>query len=370
MSACVAGGCALPLATVTSCRAGPPNVAYGGVFYEKEARHWEAGKNKRVTCQLCPRKCVVPAGRRGVCGVRENRDGTYHTLVWGNPCALNIDPIEKKPLFHVLPGERAFSIGTAGCNMRCKFCQNWSISQVKPERTRNYNLPPEKIVALAQRHDCKAVAFTYNEPTVFYEYMYDTAKLAKEKGLKPVVVSNGYMNPEPMKALCEVVSAIKIDLKAFRNAFYRNLTGGRLQPVLDTLRLLKKQEMWFEIVNLIIPTKNDDEDDLKAMCAWIKKELGADVPLHFSAFHPTYRLRNLPRTPKATLFDAHDIARDAGLRYVYIGNVYPVGHRGEKTLCPNCSKVVIERKGYRVTALQVKDGKCAFCETPIPGVWA
>jgi pyruvate formate lyase activating enzyme len=368
---CAAAGCALPLAaSISQAASGGPRTKQGGIFYEKKARHWEPLDGKTVTCSLCPRHCTVPAGARGYCGVRENRKGTYHTLVWGNPCSVGMDPIEKKPFYHVLPGEKAFSIATAGCNMKCTFCQNWNISQSRPEQTRNIDLPPDRVVRFAARYKCKAVAFTYNEPTVFFEYMYDTAKAAKETKLKAVVVSNGFMNAEPMEELCEVVSAVKIDLKAFTKAFYRKLTGARLKPVLETLQLLKKQGMWFEIVNLLIPTQNDDPKDLKAMCAWIKKELGPDVPLHFSAFHPMYKLRNLPRTPDKTMFAAYHIAKAEGLNYVYVGNVRPAGHKAEKTYCPKCGKVVIGRRAYLVTSVKIRNGKCAYCGQPIPGVWS
>ena len=370
LRACVASGCALPLAAATSCNAQPRlRREWGGVFHEKAARFWTPGDNQSVTCTLCPRECEVPEGERGYCGVRENRKGKYYTQVWGNPCALNVDPIEKKPLYHVVPGEKALSLATAGCNMKCKFCQNWNISQTRPERTVNFDLPPARVVELAARYKCEAVAFTYSEPTTFYEYMYDTAKLAREKKLKPVVISNGFMNPEPMKQLCQVVSAVKIDLKAFTEAFYKKLTEAQLQPVLDTLTLLKKQGMWFEIVNLIIPTHNDAADELRAMCRWVKKELGPDVPLHFSSFYPTYKLRNLPRTPRKTMFRAYDIARAEGLHYVYLGNVRPAGHKAEKTLCPKCGKVLVERRAYLVLANHIKDGKCSFCGQEIPGVW-
>ena len=371
LRACVAGGAALPLAAVAIRQArGKAKVEYGGVFYEVEARFWEGAGDKAVVCTLCPRKCTVPDRERGYCGVRENRGGKYYTQVWGNPCALNVDPVEKKPVYHVLPGARAFSLATAGCNMKCKFCQNWTISQVRPEKTRNYALPADAVVRFAAKYRCQVIAFTYSEPTVFYEYMYDTAKLARKKNIKPVVVSNGFISAEPMKELCKVVSAVKIDLKAFTDKFYRDLTGARLRPVLDTLVLLKKQGVWFEIVNLIIPRFNDKKDDIKAMCKWIKKELGPDVPLHFSAFHPMYKLKNLPRTPKTTMFAAYDIARAEGLHYVYVGNVHPAGHKAEKTYCPKCSKVVIGRSAYRITERHIKDGKCSFCGHPIPGVWS
>ncbi|MFH1732792.1 MAG: AmmeMemoRadiSam system radical SAM enzyme [Planctomycetota bacterium] len=369
LRACIASGCTLPFAASLSDALAAPKVQYGGIFYEKKARNWEPGENKAVTCGLCPRHCTVPDGGRGYCGVRENRNGTYYTLVWGNACAVGVDPIEKKPLAHVIPGEKAFSIATAGCNLKCKFCQNWNISQSRPERTRNIDLPPDEVVKSALRYNCKAVAFTYNEPTVFHEYMVDTAAAAKTEGLKPVVISNGFIDEDPMIEMCKVMTAIKIDLKAFTKEFYKTMTGGRLKPVLETLQLLKKQGMWFEIVNLIIPTLNDKPDDIKAMCKWIKKELGPGVPLHFSAFHPMYKLRNLPRTPNKTMFAAYDIARAEGLQYVYVGNVRPAGHRAEQTYCPKCGKVVIDRRAYLVRQTNLKDGKCAFCGREIPGVW-
>jgi len=340
------------------------------MFYTKEARFWEARENQTVACTLCPRRCVVPEGGRGYCGVRENRKGRYYTLVWGNVCGRGVDPVEKKPLYHVLPGETAFSIATAGCNMKCKFCQNWNISQSRPEQTRNVDLPPKAVVEEAKRRDCKLVAFTYTEPTVFCEYMLDTAKQASEAGLKPVVISNGFINEEPMRQLCEVVAAVKIDLKAFTQEFYKDIAGGAgLKAVLKTLVLLKKLGMWTEIVNLVIPTLNDSPTDIRAMCRWIKKELGPDVPLHFTAFFPMHKLRNLPRTPRATLFAAHDIAREEGLHFVYVGNVRPVGHRAEKTYCPKCQAVVIDRRGYLIEHAQLEAGTCGKCGEAIPGVW-
>ncbi len=370
LRACVVGGCALPFAGALSSPAeAGPRVEYGGIFYEKEARFWKKGENGAVVCTLCPRECVVRDGARGYCGVRENRKGTYHTLVWGNPCALGVDPIEKKPLYHFLPGAKAFSLATAGCNMKCRFCQNWNISQARPEQTRNTDLPPAAIVEMAVEQKCKTIAFTYNEPVVFAEYVFDTAKLAQEKELRPLIVSNGFINAEPMAELCKVLSAVKIDLKGFTEEFYEKATEAQLKPVLETLLLLKKLGLWFEVVNLIIPTLNDKADDIRSMCKWMKKELGADVPLHFSAFYPMYKLRNLPRTPDETMFAAYDIARDEGLRYVYVGNVRPAGHKGEKTYCPGCGKVVIDRSAYVVSDVRMKDGKCAFCGTAIAGVW-
>jgi len=370
---CLASGCAIPLLggglSLGADEEAEPRAEYGGVFYEKEARFWQAGEDKTVSCELCPRSCTVPQGARGFCGVRMNRGGKYYTLVWGNPCGLGIDPIEKKPFFHVLPGAKAFSIAAAGCNLRCKFCQNWDISQSRPEQTRNVDLPPAAVVAQAVKHDCQAVAFTYSEPVVFFEYMYDTAVAARERKLRPLVVSNGFINADPMAELCKVVTAVKIDLKGYTEGFYRDVCGARLRPVLETLVLLKKLGMWFEIVNLIVPTLNDKPEDIRALCRWVKQELGADVPLHFSAFTPLYKLANLPRTPDKTMFDAYDVARAEGLNYVYVGNIAPAGHRAEKTYCPKCGKVIVDRRGYVVDRVDIKGGKCGFCGWAIPGVW-
>ncbi|MBM4035801.1 MAG: AmmeMemoRadiSam system radical SAM enzyme, partial [Planctomycetes bacterium] len=313
-------------------------------------------------------------------GVRENRGGAYVTLVYGNPCARNIDPIEKKPLFHFLPGTWAYSLATAGCNVECTFCQNWEISQVRPEQTRNLNLPPDKLVAdcLVARSSpftdrpirARSIAFTYTEPVVYYEYMFDTAKAAREKGVESVMISNGYITPEPMEKLCEVLSAVKIDLKAYTERFYEKLVHGKLKPVLDTLKLLAKKKMWFEIVYLVIPTHNDDPKEVREMAKWIHGELGPDVPVHYSAFFPTYKLLNLERTPPETIERLWQVSREEGLRYVYVGNVSrPGGHPGESTACPKCSRVLIRRVRYSVGPVQIKNGKCPHCDTPIAGVW-
>lgn len=367
---CVIGGCLLPFSDLASgADDGLPESEYGRIFHVKDARFWEQADGQSVQCGLCPRRCTIASGARGFCGVRQNRDGRLMTLAWGNACTLGIDPVEKKPLYHFMPGERAFSIATAGCNMKCKFCQNWNISQAKPENTRNYNLPPDDVVKLSIKHGCAAVAFTYSEPTVFYEYMYDTAAAAKAKGLKPIVISNGFINEEPLKRLCEVVAAVKIDLKAFNDDFYKNITSAQFKPVQETILRLKEWGVWLEIVNLIIPTLNDQPKDIKAMCKWIKSELGADVPLHFSAFHPMFKLLNLPRTPDTTMFEAYDIAKGEGLNFVYVGNVRPAGHKAEQTICPACGKPVIERSAYLVKEVKLKNGACAHCGKNIPGVW-
>lgn len=320
-----------------------------------------------VQCALCPNRCIMEPGRRGLCTVRINRDGALHTLVYGNPCAVHVDPIEKKPFFHVLPGTLSFSISTAGCNMRCAFCQNWQISQATPEEVSGYNLPPEKVVDEAIKALCQTIAFTYTEPTIFYEYMLDTAKAAKEKGMKCVVHSCGYINPEPLKELCKYLFAADIDLKGFSEGFYQRMGQGHLQPVLDSLKIIKEEGVWLEITTLVIPGANDDPKEIRAMCRWIRENLGEDVPLHFSRFYPAFKLQNLPPTSVETLERAREIAMEEGLRYVYIGNL--PGNPAESTYCPNCKKNVLHRIGYEILSNDIVKGKCGFCGYEIKGRW-
>ncbi len=333
-----------------------------------EARYYEKLPNRKIKCLLCPRECVIDDQETGYCGVRENYGGTYYTLVYGRPCSTHTDPIEKKPLFHFLPGTTAFSIATVGCNVLCKFCQNWEISQARPDQIDSYDLSPEKIARYAKNNNCQSIAYTYTEPVIFYEYMYDCAVAGHRKNIKSVMISNGYIQAQPMSDLCKVLDAVKVDLKAFTEKFYKELVAGHLQPVLDTLVLLKKEGMWTEIVYLVIPTLNDNPKEIKQMCQWIMSELGPDVPVHFSRFYPVYRLKNLPPTPTKSLEMARDIALEAGIHYAYIGNV--PGHEGESTFCPNCKKVVIRRIGYQILENHVsKDGKCRYCGSKIAGVW-
>ena len=320
-----------------------------------------------VQCELCPHKCRVSKGKRGLCRVRENRDGHYYTLVYGNPCAVHLDPIEKKPFFHVLPATSSLSIATAGCNFQCKFCQNWEISQASPEDLYNIDFPPESLVQKAKEAKAQSIAYTYVEPTIFYEYMLDTAQLAKKAGLLNVYHSNGFINPAPLRNLCKVLDAADIDLKGFTDGFYQELCSGELAPVLNTLKILKQEKVHIEITNLMIPTKNDEMSVVKEMCLWIKKELGPDTPIHFSRFYPLYRLKNLPPTPVSTLEKARAAALSAGLEYVYIGNV--PGHESESTFCPKCKKLLIQRTGYMVGEIHLKGGKCGYCGKPIPGIW-
>ena len=333
-----------------------------------EASFYEQLQDNEIMCGLCPFGCKVKDGERGRCRVRENRGGKYYTLVYGRPVALNNDPVEKKPFFHVYPGSKVFSIATVGCNIRCKFCQNWEISQANPSDVRVRYVSPGVIAATAKRVGSTAVAYTYSEPTIFYEYMTDCAKAAKDLGLGNIMISNGFMQPEPLKQLAPLMSAIKIDLKAFNQQFYGKVCGGLLTPVLDTLKRLKGHGVWFEIVVLLIPTLNDNMDDIRRMSEWIVKELGPNVPLHFTRFHPCYKIRNLPRTPPRTLHRARSIAMASGCNFVYTGNM--PGGEGESTYCPKCKTNVLRRYGHMVISNELAKGKCHKCGGPIPGVWS
>ncbi|MCK4659325.1 MAG: AmmeMemoRadiSam system radical SAM enzyme [Phycisphaerae bacterium] len=333
-----------------------------------EARFWEKRDQKRVLCKLCPRECEVADVERGYCGVRENQGGSYQTLVYGALCSANVDPIEKKPLFHYLPGTTAFSIATAGCNIECKFCQNWQISQFRPEQVRSVEVPPKRLIAACRNRHSPTIAYTYSEPVIFYEYMYDTAALARTQGIGSVMISNGYIQEQPLRELCRHLTGVKIDFKAFSEKFYTDVCAGQLKPVLKTLETLKDIGIWFELVILVIPTLNDSPGEIKAMSEWVLKHLGPDVPMHFTRFHPTYRVTNLPRTPVSTLERCRKIALEAGVRYVYAGNV-PM-HPGGNTYCHNCQHELIKRVGFRVVSNNLRQGKCPKCDTAIPGVWS
>jgi len=339
-----------------------------GLIKTKLSPYFTSLEGGDIRCELCPHRCRVSRGKRGLCRVRENRDGKYYSLVYGNPCAMHPDPIEKKPFFHLLPGTVSFSLATAGCNFQCKFCQNWEISQASPEDVFSYDVPPETIVKKAKEIGAHSIAYTYVEPTVFYEYMSDIAQLTRKGGLLNVAHSNGFINPIPLRDLCKVLDAANIDLKGFSESFYSELCGGELNPVLETLKILKEEKVHLEITNLMIPTKNDEISLVREMCLWIKKELGADTPVHFSRFYPLYKLRTLPPTPVSTLEKARAVALSAGLEYVYIGNI--PGHEAENTFCPKCKKMIIQRTGYMVGEVNMKAGKCKFCGKPIPGIWA
>lgn len=332
----------------------------------KEAMYYKKLKGGMVNCQLCPRKCIIKDGEHGFCRARKNEKGKLYSLVYGAPCSVSIDPIEKKPLFHFLPETTAYSIGTAGCNLRCKFCQNWQISQALPEEIPFIDLPPEKLVKEAIANGCKSIAYTYTEPVIFYEYVLDTAKLARKKGLKNVVVTNGFINQEPLKELCKYIDGVNVDLKGFTDEYYRKITGAWLQPVLESLKTIKKMGVWLEVTNLVVPGLNDDMAVIKKMCEWIKKNLGVDTPLHFSRFFPDYLMRDYPPTGENTLLKAGEIAKKVGLHYVYIGNI--MIENAQNTYCPKCGELLIERRWFETVQNNIKDSKCK-CGEKIAGVW-
>lgn len=337
------------------------------IFVKKEAMYYEKLAEGQIKCKLCPKECEVENRERGWCGARENEKGIYYTMTYANPCAVHIDPIEKMPFFHFLPSTWTLSVSTAACNLNCKYCQNWQFSQRRPEQTENVHLPSSQLVKKAIETGCKSIAHTYAEPVAFYEWMLDNCKEAKKSGMKSVVVSAGYLQKEPLKKLCQFADAIKIDLKAFTDKFYTEICSATLKPVLDNLKTLKESDVWFEVVDLIVPTLNDSEEEFKELVLWVRENLGVDVPLHFSRFYPSYQLKNLPLTPLETVEKARQIGLNEGLNYVYIGNV--PGHPGESTYCPNCKQIVIQRFGFKILRNDIVDGKCKKCGHEIPGVW-
>jgi len=341
----------------------------------KEVMLYEKIGDHQVRCAVCAHRCKIKPGQRGICQVRENRDGTLYSLVYGRAVSQAIDPVEKKPLFHFYPGSSAFSVATVGCNFRCTFCQNADISQLPREQHRiiGREVPPESLVATAKRYGCRSIAYTYTEPTVFFEYTYDTAILARQVGIANIYVTNGYMTPEVLNAFRDaggdqgsLLDAANVDLKSFRDEFYRKQCGARLQPVLDSLKLMKEQGVWVEVTTLVIPGLNDSEEELRDVAQFIVEELGPETPWHISRFHPTYKLTDRPRTPVQTLHRARQIGLAAGLRYVYEGNV--PGSDGENTYCYNCGRQIIQRFGFTIVAKNIEDGKCAYCGAVVDGI--
>jgi len=332
-----------------------------------EAKYYKKLEGGGIECGICPRHCRVTDLERGYCGTRENRADTYYTLIYGLPCALNIDPIEKKPLYHYYPGTKALSLATAGCNVNCKFCQNWEISQSRPEQTDNLDISPKAMIDIAEKRKVPHIAYTYSEPVIFYEYMSDIARLGHEKGVKSVMITGGYIEKEPLAELMPHLDAIKVDLKSIREDYYSDIVGGELKPVLDALIQIKEAGMWLELVYLVVPTLNDTEAEFTELAGWIKTYLGPDVPLHFSRFYPQYLLKNLPPTPTKTLEKAYEICRAEGLNYVYLGNL--PGHRAESTYCPGCGQVLIERRGYRIYRYDLDGNRCKNCNREIPGLF-
>ena len=365
-----------PFSEKTGMAAGPADIR-GHVFkgdapetlwkWSHEGFLYTKLNDKLVMCGICPHRCLLSPGDRSVCRSKVNMDGILYSLTYGNPCSVNVDPIEKKPLYHFKPRSKAFSIATAGCNFRCLNCQNWEISQAKPHEVRHYELFPVDVIKAAQRSKCLSIAYTYSEAVTFFEYMIDTARLARENGVFNLWISNGYINREPLLALCKVLDAANVNLKSYSDAIYRKLNGGRLQPVLETFKTLHEQRVHFEMTNLVVPGYVDDDEMVKRMCGWILENLGPDYPLHFLRFFPKYKLDRLPSTPVSTLIRFRKLAMSEGIHYVYVGNAsYP---EGNNTYCHHCNKLLIERTGYLIPTYNLDKNRCKFCKTVIPGRW-
>jgi pyruvate formate lyase activating enzyme len=335
--------------------------------WSREAMHYTQTP-RGVKCLLCPNECSIREGNTGTCRNRLNYKDKLYSIAYGNPCAAHVDPIEKKPLMHFMPGTYAYSIATAGCNFACLNCQNWDISQSSPKETSNMDLMPSRVVEEALKNNCQSIAYTYAEPIAFYEYVYDTAKLAREKKIKNVLVSNGYINEKPLRELCKYLDAANINLKSFSDDIYLRLNAGKLQPVLNTLKIMKEENIWLEITNLVVPSWTDDFDMIKKMCDWIVANGLENYPLHFLRFHPMYKLTQLPSTPVNTLQKAKEIAIKAGCKYVYVGNV--TDPKALNTYCPKCKGLVLERSGYTIVKNNIQNGKCKSCGEKISGVWS
>ncbi|MBN1509412.1 MAG: AmmeMemoRadiSam system radical SAM enzyme [Sedimentisphaerales bacterium] len=324
-------------------------------------------RKSKVQCELCPKGCIIAVGQSGECRVRVNVDGVLRCVVYGHPCSVNIDPMEKKPLFHFLPGTTILSLATVGCNLHCKNCQNWEISQANPEESQAFACPPEKVVALAGQYKCPSVSYTYTEPVTYYEYTYDTARLARKAGLRNVLVTAAYINEGPWRKLLEHVDAANINLKSISDAFYRDVCSATLEPIQTALVVAKSMGVLVEVTNLIIPTLNDKPEEIQELTRWVKANMGAETPLHFLGFFPMYKMRHLPPTSIQTLEMARHLAIDEGMKYVYIGNVR--SEKGQNTYCPRCSRLLIERVGSSVLQNRMKDGRCPDCAQEIYGVW-
>jgi len=332
----------------------------------KEALYYSKLKNKIVNCNLCPTNCVIKPDNLGNCGVRKNIDGKLYSLVYAKPVSISTDPIEKKPLYHFLPNSHSLSIGTLGCNLHCLHCQNYDISQSKVDQVSGKETTPEEIVQAAIKNNCKSISYTYNEPTIFYEYVLEIAKLARKKGIKNIMVTNGYINKEPLQELYPLIDAANIDLKSLDEDFYKKICKVRLKPVLEAIKEIKKTT-WIELTNLIIPGYNDKKQQIEKLVEWIKENVGIKTPLHFSAFYPTYKLLDAERTPPETLLKAKEIALKQGLKYIYLGNTQ-LPDSGN-TYCPRCNKLLIERGQFQVNKNNIRKNSCPFCDEKIDGIF-
>jgi pyruvate formate lyase activating enzyme len=331
----------------------------------KTASYWHP-RGDAVACELCPHACILDKGKTGRCRTRQNIDGSLITHAYSNPCAMHVDPIEKKPFFHFLPATRAYSLAIAGCNLRCLNCQNYTISQRSPDETDTRYLPPEKVISETIAEGCSSIAYTYSEPTVWFEYMFDTAKLARAAGLKNVMVTSGFINEAPLRELSKYMDGMTLDIKSFSDATYQKLNAGKLEPVLRALTLAQKCGIWVEVSTLVVPSWTDDPEMIRKLCVWIKQNLGSDIPLHFLRFFPLYKLAHLYPTPTETLLKAQKIAQQEGLSYVYVGNV---AEADSNTYCPSCKKPLIVRDGYLIKTVSIKKGQCLYCKKSIKGIW-
>ena len=320
-----------------------------------------------VQCELCPRQCVIAPGEAGDCRIRVNLDGRLTAVTYGHPCSLNADPVEKKPVYHFLPGTATLSLATVGCNLHCRNCQNWEISQQPPEAVPASTLPPEELPPLARRHGCPSVSFTYTDPAVYFEYALDGCRAARDHGMRSILVTAAYLNRGPARELFGAADAVRVDLKSLSEEFYRDVCGATLRPVLDNLVLARELGRHVEVVHLIIPTLNDRDEDLTRLCRWMKSNLGPQVPVHFSRFFPQYRMAHLPATPLETLARARRIAEAEGLFFVYVGNV--LDEDGATTRCPSCRVPLVRRRGYDVLENRVRGGRCPDCRAEVYGVW-
>jgi pyruvate formate lyase activating enzyme len=335
-----------------------------------EALLYEKLEDRKVRCHLCCHRCLIMDGKRGICNVRENRDGILDSLVYGRLIALHIDPIEKKPLYHFLPASLSYSIATVGCNFRCRFCQNADIAQLPVDRggvIMGDTFSAEQVVQAAERGNCRSISYTYTEPTVFFEFAFETSKIAHSRGIRNVFVTNGYMTPEALDMISPYLDAANVDLKAFTQKYYKDLCGAKLEPVQETLRHMKSLGVFVEVTTLIVPGLNDDPKELKALATFLVDDLGTETPWHISRFHPTYRLTDRPPTPVKTLREARKIGLEVGLKYVYTGNV--PGDTGENTFCPDCGETLIGRSGFQVGKVRLMGGRCAKCGAIIEGIW-